>query len=255
MKRRRLSLKLPHLKARDLAVKSLIVILVLLAIGLALVFTVRTLTSYEYFDIKDILVGEGVQDNFSYLKGRNIFSINLAKESQYIFDLYPVYKKIRLVRLLPNRLYVDFVKRQGVAYVKLYRYFCVDKNLILFDLPSNWQEEDLPIIVGLETKIHGPKSGKKYAIRELALALNIINEINNNRILRNYKLKTVDVTSPNLVSLFLQDDTEIKMGQGDIKNKINILSTLLFQAKNSLNSIKYIDLRFKDPVIKLKDTK
>lgn len=255
MKKRRINLRLPHLKVRHLPIRFISLILILIIFVFLLIISLRALIRSDYFQIKDILVAEGIKDDFSYFKGRNIFSVDLRKESKYISDLYPLYKKIRLIRLLPNRIYVDFIKRQGLAYLKLYRDFCVDKDLILFDLPSNLEKEDLPVIIGLETKIHGPRTGKKYAIRELTLAINIIKEINNNKGLKNYKLKVVDLGKSAFISLLFADGLEVKLGQGGFKNKINLLSSILIKSANTLNNIKYIDLRFKDPLIKLKDTK
>jgi len=45
------------------------------------------------------------------------------------------------------------------------------------------------------------------------------------------------------------------MGSGDIKNKMAFLAGLLAQARSDVFNFKYIDLRFKEPVIKLKNDK
>jgi hypothetical protein len=48
---------------------------------------------------------------------------------------------------------------------------------------------------------------------------------------------------------------EVKIGQDNVKERIAILSGVIAQSRNDLANIKYIDLRFKDTVIKFNDVK
>ena len=112
----------------------------LLTLILVLFFSVSYLASAlknsGFFNIKALIIRESEARNFtvdlSYLKGRNILTLDLQKEEQFISQIYPGYRKIRLVRVLPDRLFADFLRRRPVAYVKLYRYFCVDEDGVLF---------------------------------------------------------------------------------------------------------------------------
>lgn len=225
------------------------------------------LKNLSYFLVKDILA-KGIDSingpyyyrgarppDLSYLKGRSIFNIDLNEEAKQLSQLYPAYKKIRLVRILPNRIFADFVIRKPLAVVKLYRYFLVDEDALLFDTVADIRECDLPVISGLETKLFGPKPGKVCSnTKELILALRVIKEARGSG-LKDYKIKTVDVTNAVNASFSILDNLEIKIGENDIKNKMGILKNLLIQAKNDLRNIKYIDLRFKEPLIKFKDAK
>lgn len=218
------------------------------------------LKSLDYFKIKDIIINkpQGTFD-FSYLSGRNIFNIDLKKESRYISELYPVYKNIRLVRLLPDRLFIGFTDRNPIAYVKLYRYFCVDSDGVLFDMPQAREASDLPVITGLERKIPGSKTGGQYNGKELATALNIIKEIEINNLSRKYKIERIDVSNPAGISCFISQSPsglkaiEVKIGMEDIGDKIRVLAGLFAQLNEGVSNIKYIDLRFKEPVVKFKD--
>jgi hypothetical protein len=243
----------------NLAIK---VISIALIIFLALIFIIgyiwKALETSDYFKIKDILSKEGNIPELSYLKGKNIFSVNLRNESRYILEYYPNYRGIKLVRLLPDRIFVDFIKRKPIAFVKLYRYFTVDEDGVLFYTPDQPQDSKLPIILGLETKIFGPKPGKSYNTRELRLALNIIREFRRNRALKNYKINKIDVANSVNASVIMGKElegAEVRLGADNIKYKIGILSGLIIQEKFDLGNIKYIDLRFKEPVIKLKNVK
>lgn len=259
-----------------------IVIIVLVSLGT--LFTARIffgfLRSADYFKIKEIIFNENNITDLSFFMGENIFAVNLETESMNILRSYPAYRKIRLVRILPNRLFVDFVKRKPVGIVKLYRQFCVDQEGVFFDIRGEVGVTELPLITGLETKIFGAKSGRRYNIKELTLALNIIRELRLNRALRDYQIKRVDVGSPNCAAFFIavnpvrsnspktnaalsvrtsngvkpMEWIEVKLGEEEIRNKINILANFLIRARLDTASIKYIDLRFKESVIKLKET-
>lgn len=249
-------------KANNLPVKLLFGLLTLI---LVLFFSVSYLASAlkksGFFNIKALIIRESEARNFtvdlSYLKGRNILTLDLQKEEQFISQIYPGYRKIRLVRVLPDRLFADFLRRRPVAYVKLYRYFCVDEDGVLLE-PV--EESDLPVIYGLETKIFGPKQGEKYNTRGLIVAINIIKTIKSNKVFRDLQVKKINVADPTNASFLISvpnlafsGNLEIKIGQEHINDKINILGSLLVQTKNDWGNIKYIDLRFKQPVIKFKD--
>src|SRR4030043_154262 len=120
--------------------------------------TVKVLKDLDCFKVKEVLFNKTEEGlDFSYLIGQNIFNLDLRKESRYISELYPAYKKVGLVKILPNRLFIGFTERRPLAYVKLYRYFFTDGDLVLFGMPQGPQVLDLPVIAGLETKIFGAK--------------------------------------------------------------------------------------------------
>lgn len=254
----------------SLAIKLVISgITIIVALLFIIGYLAVALKNLDYFKLKDIAVNrpEGAFD-FSYLLGRNIFRIDLKKESRYITELYPVYKNIRLFRILPNRLFIGFTDRNPLAYVKLYRYFCVDSDLALFELPQGEESWDLPVIIGLERKIPGPRPGKRYNIKELITALNIIKEIETNSLFKKYKIERIDITNPANISCFIRLSgysqgqvatnlaaLEVKMGQDDSGDKIRVLAGLFTQLQDDISKIKYVDLRFKDPVVKFKDAK
>lgn len=239
-------------------------------LGLSAIYLKRILSNSDYFKIRDIITNEATIAEFSDLKGRNIFSIDLKKEAEYILGFCPDCKRVSIIRILPNRLYVYFVKRQPAAYLRLYKYFYVDQDGVIFESRGDTSLE-LPIIAGLETKIFGPKPGRKYDIRELNFSLSLIREIKKNRQLSHFRVINIDASKLSDVSILLTISGdylgynknsvlpapvitfEVKCSQDDIKNKINILGNLIVQTKKDLNNIKYIDLRFKEPVIKLKD--
>ncbi len=198
------------------------------------------------------MVSDGKVTELSYLRGRNIWSLDLERESRILSAVNPNYKRVKLIRVLPNRILAVFEKRQALAYLKLYRYFYVDNQRVLFDAA---EPLDLPVISGLGSKLVDPRTGVKYDARELMLALNIIKAFKSIKPLNAFKIERIDVANPAEAAFFLSAGPEVKIGQEEIKNKLNILASLLLQSYKDLADIKYIDLRFREPVVKLKDAK
>ena len=245
---------------------------ILLAISLFVGYIWKALCTWDYFRVRDIVVKQDFGLNLNFLLGKNIFSIDLAAQADYISQFYPDAKSIKLARVLPDRIYVDVTKRTPVAAVKLYKYFAVDEDGLLFNLETPAPLDSLPVITGLETKIFGPKPGKKYNTKELFLALAIIAQANKSGVLKSYFIKKVDASSPANLSVMMtipqaapakntkqQLPTaaylEVKFGGANIRAKIKLLENIMAQEKNELYTIKYIDLRFASPVIKFNDNK
>jgi hypothetical protein len=224
----------------------------------------------NYFRVKEVVTAREKGVTLSYLVGRNIFLIDLKEQARILTELYPMYKQVRMVRVLPHRIFVDFLPRVPIASIRLYKFYSVDEDGVLFDVPRASAGAEGPLIVGLETKIFGPKAGKRYTVKELKAALDIIREVQANRLLRYWKVKKIDVTNPANISLYMDvparlpqtigpaalravDPLEVKIGPDDIRAKITILAGLLIQLKNDWLTIKYMDLRFREPVVKFKD--
>lgn len=233
-------------------------------------YILQLLTTADYFKVKDVAGGEGLNAEPLYLKGKNIFLLNLARESLYIARFCPDCLKVKVARILPDRIFVEFVKRRPVALVKLYRYFAVDQNGVFFNISQEPKDLKLPVITGLETKISAINPGEVSKVKELSLAISIIKETDKFRNLRDYPIQRIDVSGLDNITILIpvypdnltynnwlppgrQKILEVKISEGNIVERIAVMSGLINQERNNLANIKYIDLRFKEPVIKFQD--
>jgi len=241
--------------------------IILLAFSLLLGYIWKVLTTSDFFAVKQVLVRNS-GESFDYLKGSNIFRLNLNNESQKALSKCADCRKVRFLRILPNCVIVDFLKRKPVALAKFYKIYAIDQQGVFFNPVGSAEEAGLPVVYGLETKIFAPKAGIRYKRPEIDLVLSVIQEFSANRGLRPFTLKRIDVSSLQSAGLFVMlpkrvvDYTkpfvqgewfgfEVRIGEGSIKQKLMILGGLLMQADKEWGNIKYIDLRFKEPVIKL----
>jgi len=251
----------------------LVILAILLAISFVIGYIWKFLTTSSYFKVTEIVCMDADVSRLNYLKGRNIFALDLKRESWKILLGCSDCSNVRISRVLPNRLFINYLKRQPVAFVKFYKYFALDESGVLFLGQPGFPSDNLPVIYGLETKIFAPRQGLRYNTKEIRLALEIIKDFKASRLLKNFQLKRIDLADPDNVSVFILlprpltleavngfsspawGGFDVKIGGGNIKNKIIILGGLILQAKRDLLNIKYMDLRFKEPVIKLKNDK
>jgi len=271
MKRKKREGRVRRNVRRNITKEIIIASFVLLLIA-SFLYLRNTLRSLDYFRVKDVVVDAQGQGDFSYLEGRNIFDIDITKEAEYISQAYPGYKRIKVIRVLPNRIFIDFVKRKPLAILKLYRLFSIDDEQVLFETGNESMMTGLPLIVGLETKIFGPKVGSRYNIKELTRALEVIKFIQNNRAFRDYKIKTIELEKGNYFTCSISipwvlyanagrdpasgsDILQVKFSPEGLQDKLDLLQRLFSQIRNELSRISYIDLRFREPVIKYRDDK
>jgi cell division septal protein FtsQ len=231
----------------------------------------KVLTTADFFAVKQVVVRNS-DYQFEFLKGRNIFSLNLGYEARRVYLSCPACRKVRFSRILPNCVVVDFLKRKPAALVKFYKNFAIDEQGVLFYPDESSGGLELPVIYGLETKIFAPKPGMICKRAELVLALEIIKEFRANKSFAGFTLKRIDLANPGSSGFFLllprqivnyalaipQAEWvgfEVRTGLNNIRQKMMILGGLLMQERKEWANIKYIDLRFKEPLIKLNNVK
>ncbi|MDD5477128.1 MAG: hypothetical protein PHG87_02840 [Candidatus Omnitrophica bacterium] len=245
--------------------------IILLAFSFIIGYICKALTTSDFFAVRQVVVRNS-EKSFDYLKGRNIFSLDLNGESHRAALSCPDCRKVRFARVLPNCVFVDFLKRKPAALVKFYKDFAIDEQGVLFYSNAAIEEAGLPVIYGLETKIFAPKPGTRYKRAELDLALSIVKEFKVNKAFQGFTLIRIDVADLQSAGFFillpkqLADYTkpvaqaewigfEVRTGENNIRQKMIILGGLVIQARKEWGNIKYIDLRFKEPVIKLNNVK
>lgn len=272
MKRSRVNARAPAAKSRKFPTTIVVgILIILLAISFVIGYIWNILKDSDYFLVREVVV-RGNNADFSYFKGRNINSLDLERESRNIAVSYPGFSRINIAKVLPGRVYVDFVERKPVAFIKLYRYFAVDESGMLFNSALEPRDLQFPVITGLESKMPGARPGVRYGIKELTPALMIAAQAERSGVFKVYKIRRIDVSSPGDAVIYIamsrkvpdylsgeqtlyMEDLEVKMGSGDMNNKVAFLAGLLAQARGDVYNFKYIDLRFKEPVIKMKDVK
>jgi len=237
--------------------------LVVGAIGFGFVRLKYMFVDVGYFIIKGVDVKvydkKGALQNISLnnaldsdIVGANIFFLDLNDLKEKIELFHPEFKGIVLRRLLPNKLIVQGELRKPIAQIRSDRYYLVDDEGMILPNVRNFPDTELPIISGIGINLAKASSiaFSEFQKDKLYKAISLIGDVASNKGLSEYKIKLVDITDPGNVSFFLTSaDIEIKIGNTDFQNRLEVLSTVLEQMASNIDSFKYIDLRFEDPII------
>jgi cell division septal protein FtsQ len=81
----------------------------------------------------------------------------------------------------------------------------------------------------------------------------LIDALSQNKKLSKYQIKTIDIADTRNISFFLSaknaEKVEIKIGDGEFNKRLDVLATVLEQLSKDIERVKYIDLRFEDPIV------
>jgi cell division septal protein FtsQ len=212
-------------------------------------FSVKGL-DVRFYDEKNVprrVNFSGIEDED--VLGANIFLVDLKSFKDRIELKHPELRDIIVRRELPNRLIVQARRRLPVAQVYGDRMYLVDKNgVFLKDAKSSG--EDLPLISGVRVSPYRGSSVQKEKINK---ALFLIYALSQNDRLLKFKIKTIDMADSRNISFFLNssdaEKVEIKIGEGEFNKRLDVLATVLEQLGRDINRVKYIDLRFEDPIV------
>jgi cell division septal protein FtsQ len=231
--------------------------LVFVSFALA-VYAVQSLKRLPVFTVKDVIIREGSvirddrRDDFRDLIGRNIFSLDLKKHNRFIQAMYPAYRTARLVKFLPDQLCVDLMKRKAIACINTQPPIYIDDHLVFFESIDAAAEKGVPVIIGLESAGKRFNPGTRCSNPALLFAVRVMEGAKKSKALQGYPIERVDIREPAYVSLFFAGPLEVRIGQDKLEDTLQILGSLLIQVGNGVTNIEYIDLRFKDPVIRFK---
>lgn len=207
-----------------------------------------------FFTIKEVLftgnVGNAVSGEIEKLNriysGMNIFKVDLQKIKRMIASDMPEVKKVEVHRKMPDTLAVDIFSRNPAAVIDSSGGIVVDRDGVV--LAVGTEREDLIRIRGLNFILNVPGRGEKIRSRALTKAMILISGID--RRLRGYRdrIAFIDISDENNIIIGV-DGVPVKMGEGDYVTKLDTLRSMMRDPQLDFNEIRYIDLRFTDPVI------
>lgn len=237
----------------------LLVVLPLLAIFVSSMAIYKGLENYitssRYFKVRDVVI-DGIEDARyiecmrEEISGSNIFELDAQKLAERIKKRFPTFYNIRVIRVLPSKLVVLAQERIPVAIVKNEVYYLFDaQGVAISSFPLN-AVLNYPLIVGLESRLPKIQVGVSYEARALKIPLRLA------LLLRvripALKIVKIDATDLNNLVFYLNGDIQVKMGNRDFEERLNLLPVILKSLGPEITNVLYIDLRLKEPVISLK---
>jgi cell division septal protein FtsQ len=182
-------------------------------------------------------------------KNRNIFKVDLKAISRSLEPRYPDAKDIVVKRTLPDKLSIDLNFRKPVAVLSNGRNFPVDDEGVVLVNRDMAGLGDLPVIKGVNVKSAG-RFGKKCESSNLRAALELVDIIKKARFLDRYRVRMLDASDIRSMSFILgETGPMVIIGYENLKDRLDALRDTLRDPRLVLDSINYIDVRFKDIAI------
>lgn len=182
----------------------------------------------------------------------NIFQLNLKGLADYL-RLEPGVKEVEVKRQLPKTVKILVKERKPLAIIPVPgtgRFLGVDREGVIFGLDSG-EEYDLPFITGVE--LEGYKLGEPLKAVSVKEVLAIIDQVGDPEIDLLSQIAEFNIADPKgLIGYTVRQATQIRFGRPghEIKEKLLRLKFLLKYLREREERKEYIDLRFKDIVMK-----
>ena len=212
----------------------------------------QALFDSRYFKIKTVEIDRTLgfldKKDFTSLNGKSIFSVDVARFQRSLTGKYPQMAQANITKKFPNKILVLAKKRAPFAqvYIQNKTFLIDDQGIILFGAPE--KGEEFPLISGIFSR-RRITTGSVLGGESTLLALNIIKEFENNHSLSPYVVKKIDVDNLKEIDFHLSNGLKIIVDKTDIERKMNTLAMVLARNRLDTAQVKYIDLRFKDPIL------
>ncbi|MBI3316024.1 MAG: hypothetical protein HYZ87_03510 [Candidatus Omnitrophica bacterium] len=249
------SLKLAGELKRSL-VYSLPYILSLTVVGLlfggVIAYAVNSPT-FQLTEVRVLNVGTlSAEESFRFCelrRGENLILLDLIGVQQVIKRKHPEFKEVLVRRVLPNRIEVMLKRRTPVAQVAFSRYVQVDKDLVILPGSAPVPFRNLTILEGAPVPREGLAVGVTLRDPATKKALRLMEVVKRSGILRKHWLSKIELGDPKNISLMVDSDIEIRIGNSHFIERLKILDQTLKTIGLDRSKIRYIDLRFDDVVI------
>ncbi len=227
------------------------------SIAVAVVFlgarqAAQALFDSRYFKIKtveiDRMLGFLDKRDFASLNGKSIFSVDVVRFQRSLTDKYPQMAQANIIKKFPNRILVLARKRApfAQAYIQNKTFLIDDQGVVLFGAPA--KGEELPIISGIFSR-RRIATGSVLGGESTRLALDIIKEFQSNHSFSPYVLRKIDVDNLKEINFHLSNGLKIVVDRTDVERRMDALALILARNRLDTEQVKYIDLRFKDPIL------
>ena len=212
------------------------------------------LRSLEYFTVRNVVAVPPLpfikSNPWTNLVGENIFDVNLRAVQERMQRQYPQIARLKILKKFPDEIVILAQERLAFAQARVAGiHLVVDQEGIILSIVKE-RAKELPLIVGINSpKRHLEPGFSLHGDKKMEIALLILKAFNANKNLSVYPISDINVENLSQITLSMTDGLKIIFDQEALDQKIPVLSLLLSQGQLSLSEIKYIDLRFKEPII------
>jgi cell division septal protein FtsQ len=229
-------------------------------------FSASKLINSNFFQINRVKIKGDVgwlEQSVRFLIAKNLFYIDLKKAEAILWREHPELETITLSKLWPDTIYITFSLKKPIAALESSPNFLIDKNgFLLAKQKYEPKLQNLPILSGINPN-QFDRNAQNFRLnpdKKLVSAIELITLFSRSRALSAYQLEKVDVAKLSESTFFIRKNDpqaavqlKVNIGEGNFKEKIKIFEIFLKKANLDWNTVNYIDLRFKEPLVGLKN--
>jgi len=184
------------------------------------------------------------------LIGQNLWRVDLPALAESLRAQQPHLKRIRVIRRLPHTLVIDVVARKPVAQVRVAQWHPVDREgyVLAQGKPAPW--EGLVVLKGIDRPDAPLRVGQANDSDRLREAIALVERLRRLSALGPSALTLVDVGDVKHVSFVIDGELEIRCGSHEeLPDQLARLGEVLRMVRRRQLAVRYIDLRFDEPVL------
>lgn len=220
--------------------------------GISLWATASFIQQSDAFQITALTIPANLELKLpSTLVGQNIWQVNLRGLSEQLQRQRPDLKEIRVIRQLPGSLRVNAIARIPVAQLRLDRWYRVDRDGFILPQGTAVPQERLVRFSGLTYSEGSLKAGRANTDERLKLALRVLDTLRQAPTPVSHRVVEINVADSQQIRFVLDDELEIRCGtEAELAAHLaRLQATLKMLAKQPSMPIRYIDVRFEEPVV------
>lgn len=243
----RKKIKIPPSVVKGLTVL-IVVTLIIAGIG---AFLFNVFIHADIFKVKLIKIESALsfinRQDIERLKGVSIFQINLNEIQKKLSAKYPQMAEIRVIKEYPDQISIEAKKRYPFLQMRYRNQFIVldQKGVVLSEIMK--MDDKLPLIIGIN--VNYARIGLAIRSEQLTSALEALRYFILEKSLAGQKIAQIDVANLSEIYIQLSGNLQVKIDRYNIEQKIKLLGFMLSRGDLELSQVKYIDLRFKEPII------
>ncbi len=184
------------------------------------------------------------------LIGMNIWAVDLQTLADDLQAQEPWLKEVRVIRELPNALSIQEIRRVPVAQVQLRSWYPVDREGFVIPEASSAPSDRFIRLTGFERAKVPLKVGAVSTDERMVVALRVLKTLGRAPVAVGRKITEVDVADPQQIKFRMANETEVRCGsEAELGMQLERLRAALKVIQRRQIEARYIDVRFKEPVV------
>ena len=205
----------------------------------------------DAFRIRQVLLPQGSSLKVrASLLGANLWEVDLRRLADELKQQQPWLQGVRIIRQLPNAIRIELIPRTPVAQVWIDRWYPIDREGFVLPSGTGQPDDHLVRLVGIERSGTSLRVGKVNPDARLLLALRVLEKLRRTPASVSRRLAEINVADPRQIRFVLDGETEVRCGS---ELELDAHLARLQAARKAMVKqplpVKYIDVRFRDPVI------